>query len=108
VETDHPDQQRPLEELERDYLARARAIFPDLRDDEIDSRVVQRARLTEPVHLVGGAKRLPDMFPIDGLSMASTAHVYPEIVSGQAVSGVSERVIPGILERLPEARRAAA
>jgi hypothetical protein len=32
--------------------------------------------------------------------MASTAHVYPELVSGQAVSGVSERVVPGILERL--------
>jgi protoporphyrinogen oxidase len=108
VEMDHPDQERPLDELERDYLGRARMIFPDLRDDEIVSKVVQRARLTEPVHLVGGAKRLPDMFPIEGLAMASTAHVYPEIVSGQAVSGVSERVIPGILERLPEARRAAA
>jgi protoporphyrinogen oxidase len=108
VDAGHADQERPLDELERDYLARARMIFPDLRDDEIVSKVVQRARITEPVHLVGGAARLPDMFPIEGLAMASTAHVYPEIVSGQAVSGVSERVIPGILERLPEARRAAA
>ena len=57
--------------------------------------------MTEPVHLVGGAKRLPEMFPVPGLSLASTAHVYPEIVSGQAVIGVSEHVVPGILERLP-------
>ena len=64
--------------------------------------------MTEPVHLVGGATNLPDMFPVEGLSLASTAHVYPEIVSGQAVSGVSERVVPGILERLPQARREAA
>jgi protoporphyrinogen oxidase len=108
VEPSHPDQQRPLDELKRDYLAHARTIFPDLRDDEIADAVVQCARITEPVHLVGGAKRLPDMFPIPGLAMASTAHVYPEIVSGQAVIGVADRVVPGILERLPLERRAAA
>ena len=70
--------------------------------------VVQRARVTEPVHLVGGAKRLPEMFSVPGLSLASTAHVYPEIVSGQAVIGVSDTVVPRILERLPAEQRAAA
>ena len=44
------------------------------------------------------------MFPAPGLALASTAHVYPEIVSGQAVVGVAERVVPGILD--PHARRA--
>ena len=48
------------------------------------------------------------MFPVDGLTLASTAHVYPEIVSGQASSGVSARAVAGILERLPVERRAAA
>ena len=108
VDPGHPDQERDVEELERDYLGYARTIFPDLRDEEIVSAVVQRARVTEPVHLVGGAKRLPEFFPVDGLSLASTAHVYPEIVSGQAVIGVADRVVPGILERLPAAQRAAA
>jgi len=108
VDPSHPDQERPVEELEREYLGHARTIFPDLRDEEILASVVQRARVTEPVHLVGGAKRLPDMFPLPGLSMASTAHVYPEIVSGQAVMGVTERVVPGILERLPVLRQVAA
>jgi protoporphyrinogen oxidase len=108
VDPSHPDQQRPLDELERDYLGYARTIFPDLRDEEILSSIVQRARVTEPVHLIGGAKRLPDMFPAPGLALASTAHVYPEIVSGQAVTGVAQRVVPGILERLPEEKREAA
>jgi hypothetical protein len=57
---------------------------------------------------VGGAKLVPEIFPVPGLALASTAHVYPELVSGQAVIGVSNRVVPGILERLPERRRAAA
>ena len=43
-----------------------------------------------------------------GLALASTAHVYPEIVSGQAVLGVADRVVPGILERLPQLQKAAA
>jgi hypothetical protein len=108
VDPSHADLDRPVDEVERDYREYAKAIFPDLRDDDILGTVVQRARVVEPVHLVGGASRLPEIFPVPGLALASTAHVYPELVSGQAVTGVSERVVPGILERLPTARRAAA
>ena len=108
VDPSHPDQERPLEELRREYLAHARTILPDLRNEEIIDAVVQRARVTEPVHLLGGVKRLPDMFPLPGLALASTAHVYPEIVSGQAVIGVASRVVPGIVERLPAERKEAA
>jgi hypothetical protein len=43
------------------------------------------------------------MHPVAGLSLASTAHVYPEIVNGQAVIGVADRAVAGILERLPAA-----
>jgi hypothetical protein len=100
VDAGHPDHDRPVEDIRREYLAHARGIFPALTDEEIVSSVVQRARITEPVHLVGGAARIPDMFPMPGLALASTAHVYPEIVSGQAVTGVSGRVVAGILERL--------
>ena len=32
-------------------------------------------------------------FPVPGLALASTAHVYPEIVNGQAVIGVADRVV---------------
>jgi protoporphyrinogen oxidase len=109
VDPSHPDHERPVEELEAEYLGHARTIFPDLRDDEILTRKLQRARVTEPVHLLGGAKRLPDLFPAPNLALASTAHVYPEIVSGQAMIGVSNRVVPGIVERVGGlARRAAA
>ena len=89
VDPSHPDLERPVDEIERAYRRHVKTIFPDLRDEEILGAVVQRARVVEPVHLVGGASRLPEMFPVPGLSLASTAHVYPEIVSGQAVIGVS-------------------
>jgi protoporphyrinogen oxidase len=100
VEPGHPDHNQEPEEVARDYRRHAQTIFPELRDEDIVSSIVQRARVTEPVHLIGGAKRLPDMFSVPSLALASTAHVYPEIVSGQAVTGVAQRVVPGILERL--------
>jgi protoporphyrinogen oxidase len=108
VEPGHPLHELPAADVEREFLGHLRTIVPSLRDDEIDASLVQRARVTEPVHLVGGAKRLPDMFPAPGLALASTAHVYPEIVSGQGVIGVADRVVPGILDRLPAELRAAA
>ena len=48
------------------------------------------------------------MFPAPGLAMASTAHVYPEIVNGQAVIGVAEQAVAGILAAAADARGAAA
>lgn len=108
VDPSHPDLERPVEDVERDYLGHVRTIFPDLRPEEILASVVQRARVVEPVHGLGGAKRLPDMFPVPGLALASTAHVYPEIVNGQAVIGVADRAVEGLLERLPDERREAA
>ena len=104
VEPGHPDQERPVDELEAEYLAQARRIFPELTDDVILHRKLQRARVTEPVHLIGGARNLPEMFPVPGLALASLAHVYPEISSGQATMGVTNRVVPGILEQLRGAR----
>ncbi len=92
--------ERPAEDVEAEFLRHARTIFPDLTDDVIVSRKVQRARVTEPVHLLGGAANIPDLFPVPGLALASLAHVYPEISSGQATMGVTNRVVPGILERL--------
>ena len=47
------------------------------------------------------------MFPAPGLALASTAHVYPEVVNGQAVIGVADRAVAGILERLAEPQRIA-
>lgn len=108
VDPSNDDVRRDAEELHASYLAQARRIFPQLADDDIMGSVIQRAPMVEPVHLVGGASRLPSMFPAPGLALASTAHVYPEVVNGQAVLGVVDRVVSGLIERLPaEERRAA-
>jgi protoporphyrinogen oxidase len=108
VDPSHADLDAPLDEIEERYLGHTRAIFPDLRDDEILAARVQRARVVEPVHLLGGAKRIPDLFPVPGLALASTAHVYPETLNGQAVIGITDRVVSGLIDRQPAATRQAA
>ncbi len=59
-----------------------------------------RAPLVEPIHPVGVAGHEQELFPAPGLAVASTAHVYPEIVNCQSVLGVVDRVVPGLLDRL--------
>jgi len=44
-------------------------------------------------------KRVTDLFPAPGLAMASSAHVYPDIVHGQAILGVAARVADGVAAR---------
>jgi protoporphyrinogen oxidase len=108
VDSSSAELSRPPDILDAEYRGHVRTIFPDLRDDEILGSVVQSARVVEPVHLLGGEKRVPALFPVPGLALASTANVYPEIVNGQSVIGVADRVVAGLLERLPAARREAA
>ena len=46
-----------------------------------------------------------EMFPAPGLALASSAHVYPEVVNGQAVIGVADRLAAGLLAPRPHVRR---
>jgi len=103
VDPSHPDLVRPEADVAEDYLGYVERIFPSLDRKAVQAVSVQRARMVEPVHTIGGRKRIPDMHPVAGLSLASTAHVYPEIVNGHAVIGVADRAVAGILERLPAA-----
>ena len=69
-------------------------MFPAFREDDVIASQVARARVAEPVHRVG-ARRKPDPFAAPGLVVASSAHVYPDIVHGQAILGVAERIADG-------------
>jgi protoporphyrinogen oxidase len=108
VDPAHEDLVRPEADVARDYLGYVEQMFPSLDSSAVQAATVQRARMVEPVHTLGGRKRIPDMFPVPGLTVASTAHVYPEIVNGQAVIGVADRAVEGIVRRLPDARIARA
>ncbi len=106
VNPDSPELERPTSEVKEAYMGHVRTMFPGFSpDDDVLASQVARARVAEPVHTVGAPERLPDMFPAPGLAMASSAHVYPEIVNGQAAIGVAERLVEGLVPRLRAAER---
>ena len=47
---------------------------------------------------------MPDVFTAPGLAVASSAHVYPDIVHAQAIIGVAERLVEDLRPRLDAAR----
>ncbi len=108
VDPSHQDLRRPADEVLAEYIGYVRSIFPAFSETDVLASSLQRAPAVEPVHPLGGAAHIPTMFPAPGLALASTAHIYPELVNGQAVIGVADRVVEGLLERLPLEQRAAA
>jgi protoporphyrinogen oxidase len=106
VTPDNPDLDRPAAEVKREYLDHVRTMFPALRPADILAAHVARARVAEPIHTLGARRPAPaDLFPAPGLATASSAHVYPDLVNGQAVLGVAERLAEGLLERVSVDRR---
>ena len=91
----------PPLDVQHDYLRHARDIFPGARATT-SSRTPSSSerRRSSRFTCSAGASRLPSMFPVPGLALASTAHVYPENVNGQAVIGVADQAVDGLLERL--------
>ena len=103
---DSPELERSSADITRDYLAQVRRMFPsfDPERDMIASQVA-RARRAEPVHRAGVPERLPELLAAPGLVVASSAHVYPDIVHAQAIVGVAERVVEELRPRLEAVQR---
>jgi protoporphyrinogen oxidase len=100
VTPESPELERSSADIRRSYMEHVRTIFNDFNPEDVLASHVARARIAEPVHTLGGDGRVPDMFPAPGLATASSAHVYPEIVNGQAAIRVAERLVEGLLARL--------
>jgi protoporphyrinogen oxidase len=103
---DSPELERSSAEITREYLDQVRRMFPafDPERDVIASQVA-RARRAEPVHRAGVPERLPEILAAPGLVVASSAHVYPDIVHAQAIAGVAERVVEELHPRLEAVQR---
>ena len=109
VAPDNPDLDRPADEIKREYLDHVRTMFPALRAVG-HHRLAARARPRRRADPHGRRVRptAESLFPAPGLATASSAHIYPELVNGQAVLGVAETPIAGLLERVGQGQHAGA
>jgi protoporphyrinogen oxidase len=100
VNSDSPELDRPSEDITDEYLGHVQTLFPDFSREDVIATQVARTRMAEPIHVASAHPHSPELFPAPGLVMASSAHVHPHIVHGQAIAEVAERVSTELLERL--------
>jgi protoporphyrinogen oxidase len=103
VNPDSPELDKPTSDIRREFFGHLKTMFPAFSEEDVIAAQVARARVAEPVHPVGSVK--PDPFAVPGLVVASSAQVYPDIVHGQAILGVAERIATGLEARLPAPQR---
>jgi protoporphyrinogen oxidase len=101
VNPDSPELDATSADIRRRYLEHVRTIFPAFDPADVIASQVARARIAEPIHVLE-QPREQDFFPSPGLAVASSAHVYPELVNGQAILGVAERLVEQMRGRLPQ------
>jgi protoporphyrinogen oxidase len=99
VNPDSPELEKSSADIRSEFFGHLKAMFPSFREEDVIAAQVARARVAEPVHPVGAVK--PDPFAVPGLVVASSAQVYPDIVHGQAILGVAERIATALEARLP-------
>lgn len=90
------------EEIARRWTAQLLATYPDLltADDVVDVRVFT-APFVEPVYPLGYAATKPAAeVPGTRLLLATTAQIYPEVTSWNSSTGLSNRVVDGLLTRI--------
>jgi protoporphyrinogen oxidase len=101
VTPDSPELERSSREIRREYLGHVARMFPSFDPADVLHAQVARARVAEPVHVLGGRRPEPeDAFVAPGLAAVSSAGVYPDLVNGQAVLGVAERLAEGLQARV--------
>ena len=98
VDPGSPELDRPTSAIRADFLADLRTMFPAFDPRDVLASQVARARVAEPIRPAGADA--PELFPMAGLTVASSAHTYPDIVHGQAILGVAEQVVAGLEDRL--------
>ena len=102
VDPDSPELERSSREIRREYLGHVARMFPAFDPADVLHSQVARARVAEPVHVLGGPAprargRLRGARPGRRRPRRS---VYPDLVNGQAVLGVAERLADGLQARL--------
>jgi len=103
VTSSNPILDAPDDAVLAEFMAGFRRMFPDFDpEQDLIAHRVMRARLAEPVHGIGAGGSVPgtfdDAFP--GIAFASTAQIFPTVVSGQATIGLADAALADILPRL--------
>ncbi len=82
------------------WLRNLQLMFPGFRETDCRYFLVQRERLTEPLHGLAAQRALPEVAtPIGGLYLVTTAQIYPALTNGESVTRHARAAAATILDR---------
>ncbi len=86
-----PWQQKTDAEIQELWLASLERMFPRFSRDQVRYFLVHRERYVEPLHRLNGTDAIPGVqTPIAGLTLCTTAQIYPALTNGESVTRHAE------------------
>jgi hypothetical protein len=97
---DHDWMGVPDEDIRDAWMLRLRQIYPTLDPKNIRHFVINRSRYVEPIHLLNAeANLLSIATPWDGLYLANSSQVYPQLPTSNAIINHARTVAMSILRQ---------
>lgn len=85
------------------WVSHLKLIFPDFQESSIRHFAVSRSRYVEPVHAVNMLQHHLDIqTPYEGLFLANSGQVYPQLATSDAVIAHARQVAQVVRERKPQ------
>lgn len=99
IEPNSPLATLPDDEIETQWMANFKKMFPDFDESQIQEFIVQRARYVEPIRPINTSEQIPDIqTPIKNLYMGNTVMIYPDLGNGEAVTRFADKMVAQILQ----------
>ncbi len=88
------------DDIREAWLHNVKAMFPNFNEDQIRHFAVSRSRYVEPVYHVNMLEDMPAVqTPYEGLYLANTAQVYPELATSEAAIAQARHVTNIVRQR---------
>jgi len=95
-----PRFQQSDSEVMHEYWTGLKALFPDLRDDDLIDRFVFRSPFVEPIYTTGYLSRKPPTELLPGrVYLATAAQVYPDVTSWNGATRLAREVTDRLLRQ---------
>lgn len=90
---ENPLARMPDDEVKKLFLAELKKMFPDFDESWITDARVMRERFVEPLHNIQATWKAPEVTtPIQNLTLANTAQIWPELTNGQSVTTYGRKI----------------
>jgi protoporphyrinogen oxidase len=105
VQPSNPLARMPDDEVIESFLSDLKKMFPDFDRKWIREARVMRERFVEPLHSIHQTWRTPEVeTPIEGLYLANTAQIWPELTNGQSVTTHGRKTAAKLVEKFRSLR----